>query len=377
MTKERQFSKRILLVLSGMSPQVVTGTLYGILHSVEFIKYHPTEIHLIATQGGIEKANEFLLGENGQFARFCKDYNFQASTLKPENVHVITDRNGQALQDIRTTEENEDMADFILGKVRELTADSNSQLHLSISGGRKTMSYFGGYAMTMFGREQDILSHVLVSDNYEFIDEYYYPTPYSHIVKSQSGLELDANNAQIQLANIPYIHLRDTLPQSARMQTIGFKETLQKSKKSKLLPDLKRDDANRTLLCTGEPVKLQRALYGVYTWLLEMNHALSRLELIDVNNVIEGQVDLDLQASALNYSKLFTRHFNELFARTGDLEKTAMALEKGMTVQWLEQKVSRINSELIRVLGKELATVYKIKTTVGASLSYYLDLKHN
>lgn len=39
------------------------------------------------------------------------------------------------------------------------------------------MGFALGYAMSLFGRPQDCLSHVLVSDPYERVPDFYYPTP--------------------------------------------------------------------------------------------------------------------------------------------------------------------------------------------------------
>jgi CRISPR-associated protein NE0113 (Cas_NE0113) len=46
--------------------------------------------------------------------------------------------------------------------VQRETRDEEATVHLSLAGGRKTMSFHGGAAMTLFGRPQDELSHVLV-----------------------------------------------------------------------------------------------------------------------------------------------------------------------------------------------------------------------
>lgn len=37
------------------------------------------------------------------------------------------------------------------------------------------MGFFVGYALSLFGRAQDRLSHVLVSDPFESLTDFYYP----------------------------------------------------------------------------------------------------------------------------------------------------------------------------------------------------------
>ena len=73
------------------------------------------------------------------------------------------------------------VADFITEQVRQITADPAASLHVSIAGGRKTMGFYAGYALSLFGRAQDQLSHVLVSPSFELLKEFSIrvPTPRS------------------------------------------------------------------------------------------------------------------------------------------------------------------------------------------------------
>ena len=74
-TSPSAFPKKILLVASGMSPQVLTETLYALLH--EEPPFVPDEVHMVTTSIGKNGAISQLLAEgDGQFYRFCRDYNF-------------------------------------------------------------------------------------------------------------------------------------------------------------------------------------------------------------------------------------------------------------------------------------------------------------
>lgn len=87
------FPKRILLAVTGLSPQVVTETVYtlAVRQSPPFV---PTEVRLITTAEGAERAQLALLSEDpGWFYRLCRDY-----TLP----HIVFDRNHIAiLSDVR------------------------------------------------------------------------------------------------------------------------------------------------------------------------------------------------------------------------------------------------------------------------------------
>ncbi|MDP2794168.1 MAG: CRISPR-associated ring nuclease Csm6 [Sulfurisoma sp.] len=76
-----------------------------------------------------------------------------------EHLHPLLGSDGQPLADVRSEADNIAAADAITEQVRQLTADPNCALHVSITGGRNTLGFYLGYALSMFGRPQDRLSH--------------------------------------------------------------------------------------------------------------------------------------------------------------------------------------------------------------------------
>ena len=72
------YNKRILLSVTGMSPAVVTETLYALVTEKNFI---PTEIQVITTEQGKNKLLDALLGieggrkkSKGALQEFIEDY---------------------------------------------------------------------------------------------------------------------------------------------------------------------------------------------------------------------------------------------------------------------------------------------------------------
>lgn len=55
-------SRRVLLAVAGLSPQVVTETLYAL--AVAEGTFVPTEVHIVTTGEGAERARLTLLGGN-------------------------------------------------------------------------------------------------------------------------------------------------------------------------------------------------------------------------------------------------------------------------------------------------------------------------
>lgn len=208
---EDQSSGRILVAVTGLSPQVVTETLYA-LAVARTPAWIPDEIHLITTAIGAENARLNLLAGEAWFHRLVADYQLPAIAFPAEHIHLLPGPDGEPLDDIRTPQQNTLAADFITETVRRLTETPESELHVSIAGGRKTMGYYLGYALSLYGRPQDRLSHVLVSEPYETNRAFYYPTPYDHPIHSLRGgkeITVDARHARVELADIPFVRLRE------------------------------------------------------------------------------------------------------------------------------------------------------------------------
>jgi CRISPR-associated protein (TIGR02584 family) len=158
--RPESYPRRILLAVTGLSPQILTETLYALAVKRK-PAWIPTEIHVITTKPGAENLRQALLSNDAAwFHRLRQDYRLPEIAFDIENIHVITGPGGMLLDDIVEDTDNEAVADFITEQVRSLTADPKASLHVSIAGGRKTMGFFIAYALSLFGRLQDRLSHI-------------------------------------------------------------------------------------------------------------------------------------------------------------------------------------------------------------------------
>ena len=93
---------------------MVTETLYALAVQAAH-PFVPTEIHLITTEAGAERAELGLLDPTkGRFHQFCSDFGFTGAIHFPaEHIHVLQGADGQPLTDIRTEADNEAAADAI------------------------------------------------------------------------------------------------------------------------------------------------------------------------------------------------------------------------------------------------------------------------
>lgn len=349
-TEPHAYPRRRLVAVCGLSPQILTETVYALAVAGR-PAFVPTEIHLLTTREGAHRANLTLLHpESGQFHRLRRDYDLPEIIFDGGHIHVVRGADGAELDDIRTPADNEQLADHITQAIRELTQDPSSALHVSIAGGRKTMGYYAGYALSLFGRPQDRLSHVLVTPDYEGNPDFYYPTPASQIIYTRENRPLDSAKAEISLAEIPFIRLREDIPARLLNGKAGFGKTIDAARRAGEPPRLAVDRQARELSCNGIPVRLQDGLFAFYYWVL-------------VRSVLEGWT---LAKPAKNgagdraYANEFIGHYREIVGEFHDTDRTEAALAKGMDENFFQEKISRINTALKEGLGERLAQRYRI-----------------
>ncbi len=197
--------KNILVAVSGLTPQIITETLY---YYVVEKKINIHEIHIITTAEGERRLKEHFLVANSPYYQFCEEYQIFPSDIKIE-ITLIRDQNNNPLEDIRTREENELMAKTIMETVFTLTRNPHHRVVASIAGGRKTMSAYMALAMQLFAREQDVLTHVLVwPPELEFDRNFFFPTKEGDYVELSNGQKIEREAIRIDVAEIPIIKLR-------------------------------------------------------------------------------------------------------------------------------------------------------------------------
>ncbi|WP_297727924.1 CRISPR-associated ring nuclease Csm6 [Limnohabitans sp. Rim8] len=266
-----QKKRRILLCVTGLSPQIVTETLFA-LSVNQTPRWIPDEIHLITTRRGADNARLMLLSDNpGWFHRLCHDLKLPPIAFDATNIAVLRDAQGNQLDDIRDDDDNQRAADGISDLVRRLTEDENSEIHASIAGGRKTMGFFMGYAMSLWGRPQDRLSHVLISPLFESRPEFFYPTPTPHVIPAhvQGQDPLDASTAKVWLGDIPFVRLRNLLPASIKAQDSSFAQAVAAANRALDQVDLEIDIARSCVRINQQTIALppmQMGLLGLLAW---------------------------------------------------------------------------------------------------------------
>lgn len=338
--------RRVLLAVAGLSPQILTETLYALAVASES-PWIPTEIRLITTTEGAERARLSLLSSDpGWFRRLLHDYDLPEIPFGSGDIQILEDAAGRPLADIRDSDDNGRVADQITETIRTLTADPDSALHVSLAGGRKTMGYFAGYALSLFGRAQDRLSHVLVSEPFEQSWAFFYPTPYPRVIETRDGKLADTQSARVTLAEVPFVRLRDGLvPERLLSGHASFGQTIAAAQRALEPAELVIDLAHRRIRAAGEAVELPPAPLAFYALMARRRQ--------------QG-----LHAARWNTEGIAEQYLSEyrriVGAQAAELSRVELSLEKGMTDDDFDQRKARTNRELIRALGKQLAAPYLI-----------------
>ena len=344
----KHYPRRILLCVAGLSPQIITETLYA-LTVIGESRFVPTEIHLLTTAEGAERARLTLLSdEPGWFQRLRQDHGLPEIRFTLDTIHLLRAADGRLLNDIRELADNEAIADAITAMVRELTADPDGAVHASIAGGRKTMGFYLGYALSLFGRPQDRLSHVLVSSRFESNKDFFYPTPQERVIYTADEQPLDASSALVTLADIPFVRLRDGLHEALLEPGASFSAVVAQAQRNLAAPILTLDSARCRVQCGETVIRLTPISFAWMVWFAR-----------------RAQAGLPaIHHTEADFSE-FLREYRALSDElSGECERAVKALNTNQPEDlqhYFEQRTSKLKRELVRALGLPGARPYLIQ----------------
>jgi CRISPR-associated protein (TIGR02584 family) len=361
----------VLFTVSGLTPQIITETLYHLTRKQQ-PAFVPTRIIVATTTTGATEVRNHLLGSQvGWFGRLCRDYELPPIQFTEQDIHLLPGPDGKQLADILSEEENQAAADAITEEIRALTADPACALHVSMAGGRKTLGFFAAYALSLYGRPQDRLSHVLVSAEYENKFGFFYPTRNSEpvrdrkgeVVKNSRGEPLDASLGKVMLASIPFVRMRDGLSEALRSGRATYSDAVAAVQRRLDPPSLILDLPRCRAVAGGVPVELRPQLMALYVWL-----ARKRMAGVTFTKVAKERETLVLRRDAAEFLGEYRR------LRSGDTEQTDKSLARGMELDYFSAVRTRLNDALQEALDVA-AERYRIKRFGGRGQSEFrLDL---
>jgi CRISPR-associated protein Csx14 len=366
--------REILVLIVGSTPQVVTETIYAL--SQQSPPIHPDEIHIITTAPCRRRIEETLI-DGGILERFCTEYALPPIRLTDDSFIVLLDRNGAELDDIRTVEANEAAGDQVAHFVRQKAAEPNCRLHCSLSGGRKSMSYYMGVAFQLFARQWDKLYHVLVSPEFELNEHFFYKPKANQRIEARyrdgSVRHLETDNAEITLIELPLIFLRDKITVGGN----GVREMVFEGQKhidaATVQQPLRINLAERRLTIGGTPVKLAPVQLMIYAAFLRRKLQQTcdgeRTYCFECHGCFVPIGELSdratLEAMVADYDRM---HANNPFKREDLLVKWKHGFEEAH----LRQNISKINQTLAKQLpDPTLLPIYKIESARKYAHSRY------
>src|SRR5438034_125604 len=131
------------------------------------------------------------------------------------------------------------------------------------------MSIYLTAAMQLFGRAQDTLSHVLVSEEFETHPDFFYIPPAPRLLKMRNGRDVSTEKAKIYLANIPFIRLQgvisDRLRNGNRSYNLLVRQTQEDLNLLESTHDLVINLRQRTVAVSNRTVRLPEREFFIYT----------------------------------------------------------------------------------------------------------------
>ena len=193
--------RKILIAVTGVSPAILTETVWALAQGDD--PWIPDQVIAITTRTGKAVIEERLLDGDGwgqlRFALTKKGLPVEGGLAfgASDSIRVIGD-GFRDFDDISTPEGSGAAADFLLGVLRQYTEQPDTEIMASIAGGRKTMSALMMSCMSLLGRTQDRVCHVLANDRFIFENpDFLFPST-----------KRDQQRANVQLCEIPFVRVR-------------------------------------------------------------------------------------------------------------------------------------------------------------------------
>jgi CRISPR-associated protein (TIGR02584 family) len=278
---------RILLATVGMTPQVVTETLYLLARAPE--PWTPDRVEIVTTGRGVEVMRNawpqmrraldalFAAGAPPLALYALRGDKGGVATLEwpggAEHDPAWPDAKAELRTDIVSIDDVEGVGDLIKDRVWEHVRRQDSELHLSIAGGRKTMSAHALLSLALLGRPQDDASHVLAAPPFEENEAFWHPgqgglvnTTAELRAARASGIPLppptlDPSKAELRLIRTPAPLVAEMPANRDALGRLRFSEILQQIdlvRRFRLRPSVVFDDRGRTVTICG----LSRQLVG-------------------------------------------------------------------------------------------------------------------
>jgi CRISPR-associated protein (TIGR02584 family) len=222
-SKERA-GETVLLAVTGMSPAVLTETVWELAKRKQS-PVVPDRVVVMTTEKGKEAIEEQLLGPDGIWdalrlailGKGAKSDDRLYFGKSPDCIKVFTRNVGgrpNPMLDMPSEDDCMAVADFMTDVLWGFASRPDTRLIASIAGGYKSMSALLFACMSLLGRQDDTITHVLIQAPYDdprLNPRFYFPAQPAQKLADANGETFLASKARITLTEIPFVALGDLL----------------------------------------------------------------------------------------------------------------------------------------------------------------------
>ncbi|MGN0891150.1 MAG: CRISPR-associated ring nuclease Csm6 [Candidatus Spyradenecus sp.] len=328
--------ERVLLCLVGMSPAVLTETVWALALVHGWV---PDRVVVLTTEVGKRKVLTEVV-QGGVWTRLCAALGKQGVETGAladfgEADVVCFSHRGAYLEDLTTEEENLAAADALLGEVRKWTETAETEVVASIAGGRKTMGALLLSCMSLLGRGQDRVCHVLVSPPFDGGVEpsFYFPEPGGTYVARKgaaAGQALPAEAAQVQCFFVPYVRMREAYAEHFRQRPPSYRRLVEAVEQAVAkVPEVALDLASGRLTVNGQTLQVAATEFAVALglWHGKVDPGELHQEIYALHQ-LGGAEKQATWLAKLSESSRFSQELSS--ANTEDVSKTMSALRESL-----------------------------------------------
>lgn len=271
---ENEITQTVLISLVGATPAVLAETVWSLATKSDPVI--PDRIIALTTAPGALQLKDKLF-KDGHWERMLAELRKKGVSLDgklkfgpiADSIRVFPDlTRARELDDIRSLEDNEAIAEFFMELIRSFTENDNVRLIVSIAGGRKTTSALLHSVMTLLGRAQDQINHILINDEWIYQKDFLYPGCTGEFVDRETGQRLSSSDARLELVEVPFVPLRYLFKRDLERSAGSFVELMNQLRTRTINVDddliVQLDTSRGGLSVTGRDISLSANEFLLY-----------------------------------------------------------------------------------------------------------------
>ena len=166
LTDRNEEFTEVFMAVIGVTPQVLTECLFYYYSDYYKKGRYFDSIKVFTTTEGRDKLIQSLFKEE-KLKDLEKALDLESGKIpfNEDSIMLFKGADGAPLDDMRTTEDNEESFSLLYNEIKQATSDPDARVTATVAGGRKTMSTQMALAFQLYGRKHDELIHIMAPDS--------------------------------------------------------------------------------------------------------------------------------------------------------------------------------------------------------------------